>query len=116
MDWFIENRHDVAERNIASLKSRGKGERLLLALVNKDRLIQILKRMLDETEFLADHGIRSLSKAHKDHPYSMDVNGQRFQVSYVPGDSDSGLFGGNSNWRGYVTPSSRSSLLVPIRK
>ena len=95
VNWFMENRHDVAERNIASLKRRGKEDRLLLSLVNKDRLVRILRRMLDETEFLADHGIRSLSKYHKDHPYSMDVNGQRFQVSYVPGDSDSGLFGGN---------------------
>ncbi|KAK8179134.1 Six-hairpin glycosidase-like protein [Phyllosticta citribraziliensis] len=102
MEWFIENRHDMAERNIASMRRRGKGERLLLSLVSEDRLKKILKRMLDEDEFFADHGIRSLSKYHKDHPYSMDVNGQRFQVSYVPGDSDSGLFGGNSNWRGPI--------------
>lgn len=100
LQWFVDNRNDVAERNIASLKSRGKEDRLLLSLVNKDRLIQILKRMLDETEFLSEHGIRSLSKYHKDHPYSMVVNGQEFKVEYVPGDSDSGLFGGNSNWRG----------------
>lgn len=51
--------------------------------------------MLDETEFLADHGVRSLSKSHKDNPYAMDVNGNRYEVAYVPGDSDSGLFGGN---------------------
>ena len=102
LHWFIEHRHDVAERNIASMKKRGKGERLLLSLVSKDRLAKILKRMLDESEFLADYGIRSLSRHHKDHPYRMDVNGQQFQVSYVPGDSDSGLFGGNSNWRGPI--------------
>jgi len=58
LNWFVENQHDVAERNIASLKQRGKEDRLLLSLVNKDRLVQILKRMLDETEFLSDHGIR----------------------------------------------------------
>lgn len=102
MEWFIENRHDVAERNIASMRKRGKDQRLLLSLVSKDRLEKILKRMLDETEFLADHGIRSLSKYHENHPYSMDVNGQQFKVSYVSGDSDSGLFGGNSNWRGPI--------------
>jgi hypothetical protein len=102
MDWFIQNRHDVAERNIASMRKRGKDERLLLSLVSKERLEKILKRMLDETEFLAEHGIRSLSKYHEDHPISMDVNGQQFKVSYVPGDSDSGLFGGNSNWRGPI--------------
>ncbi|KKY24288.1 putative cytoplasm protein [Phaeomoniella chlamydospora] len=102
MNWFIENRHDVAERNIASMKKRGKGDRLLLSLVNRDRLEKILKRMLDETEFLSEHGIRSLSKHHEEHPYSMEVNGQTFKVGYVPGDSDSGLFGGNSNWRGPI--------------
>ncbi|KAL9613951.1 MAG: hypothetical protein Q9167_001565 [Letrouitia subvulpina] len=100
--WFIENRNDVAERNIASLKSRGKDDRLLLSLVNKDRLVKILGHMLDENEFLSDYGIRSLSKYHKNHPYSMTVNGEEFKVTYIPGDSDSGLFGGNSNWRGPV--------------
>lgn len=102
LNWFIQNKSNTAERNIASMKKRGKGDRLLLSLVNKDRLVRILSKMLDENEFLADHGIRSLSKYHKDHPYSMDVNGQKFQVSYIPGDSDSGLFGGNSNWRGPI--------------
>ena len=102
VQWFINNRSDAAERNIASMKKRGKDDRLLLSLVNKDRLERILSKMLDENEFLADHGIRSLSKYHKDHPYSMDVNGQTFKVAYIPGDSDSGLFGGNSNWRGPI--------------
>jgi len=58
--------------------------------------------MLDEDEFFSEHGIRSLSKYHEKNPVSMDVNGQEFKVSYVPGDSDSGLFGGNSNWRGPI--------------
>lgn len=102
MNWFIDNKYDVAERNIASMKRRGKDDRLLLALVSKERLEKILKRMLDETEFLAEHGIRSMSKYHAEHPYSMEVNGQEFKVGYVPGDSDSGLFGGNSNWRGPI--------------
>jgi hypothetical protein len=100
VDWFIKNKHDLVQRNIASMKRRGKDERLLLSLVNEDRLRSILKYMLDEKEFLSDHGIRSLSKYHKDHPVSMDANGQTYSVSYIPGDSDSGLFGGNSNWRG----------------
>lgn len=102
LDWFVENRSDVAERNIASMKRRGKDDRLLLALVSKDRLEKILKRMLDETEFLSEHGIRSMSKFHEESPYSMDVNGQTFKVEYVPGDSNSSLFGGNSNWRGPI--------------
>jgi hypothetical protein len=102
VNWFIEHNKDVAERNLASLKRRGRGDRILLALCDEDKLRKILDRMLDEDEFFADHGIRSLSKYHKDHPYSMVVNGQKFEVSYVPGDSDSGMFGGNSNWRGPI--------------
>ncbi|KAI0198716.1 Six-hairpin glycosidase [Astrocystis sublimbata] len=102
VDWFMENRCDMAERNMASIRKRGKGDRILLAMVSKDRLEKILKRMLDESEFFSEHGIRSLSRYHKDHPFSMDVNGQKFTVGYVPGDSDSGLFGGNSNWRGPI--------------
>ncbi|RYO82210.1 hypothetical protein DL766_006839 [Monosporascus sp. MC13-8B] len=102
VDWFVENRPDLAERNMASIRKRGKGDRILLSLVSKDRLEKILHRMLDEDEFFSDHGIRSLSRYHKENPYSMDVNGQKFTVGYVPGDSDSGLFGGNSNWRGPV--------------
>ncbi|KAJ1338014.1 putative isomerase [Microdochium nivale] len=102
VEWFVENRCDLAERNMASIRKRGKGNRILLAMVSKDRLEKILKRMLDENEFFADHGIRSLSKYHQEHPFSMDVHGQKFTVGYIPGDSDSGLFGGNSNWRGPI--------------
>lgn len=102
MEWFIENKADVVERNIASIRRRGKGDRLLLSLVSKERLEKILHRMLDETEFLSEHGVRSMSRFHHEHPYSMEVNGQTFKVGYTPGESDSALFGGNSNWRGPV--------------
>jgi len=80
----------------------GRGERRLLALADKDRLVKILSRALDENEFLSEYGIRSLSLYHKDHPYSINVNGERYEVGYWPGDSHSGMFGGNSNWRGPI--------------
>lgn len=102
LDWFIQNRKGVAERNIASMTNRGVGERLLLSLVDKDRLVSILERMLDEDEFLSDYGIRSLSKYHEKHPFEMEVNGQNYYVAYLSGESDSGMFGGNSNWRGPI--------------
>lgn len=102
VDWFTKNRCDIAERNMASIRKRGKGNRVLLAMVSKDRLEKILHKMLDPNEFLSEHGIRSLSKHHEKHPFQMNVNGQEFKVSYVPGDSDSGVFGGNSNWRGPI--------------
>lgn len=100
VDWFISNRSDMSERNLASMSKRGKGDRMLLSLVSKDRLKRILEKMLDQNEFFGDFGIRSLSKYHKDQPYEMFVNGQKYSVGYLPGDSDNGTFGGNSNWRG----------------
>ena len=102
VEWFIENRSDIFDRNIASMDRKGVGERLLLSLVTKDRLKAILSKLLDETEFLSDYGIRSLSKYHEKHPFEMDVHGQKYCVKYLPGESDSGMFGGNSNWRGPI--------------
>ena len=80
----------------------GVGERGILALLNPDRLRRILTKMLDENEFLSPFGIRSLSKYHKDHPYIFDVGNHEYRVDYLPAESTSGLFGGNSNWRGPV--------------
>ncbi|KAH8995603.1 Six-hairpin glycosidase-like protein [Lactarius akahatsu] len=102
MNWFLENRPEVSGRNMANMKARGRGERFLLALASKDRLISILEKMLDESEFFSEHGIRSLSKLHKDCPWGMEVNGERHEVGYWPGESKSGMFGGNSNWRGPI--------------
>lgn len=102
MDWFLENRAELSSRNIANMKVPGKADRRLLSLVDKDRLVRILERMLDETEFLSEYGIRSLSLYHEKNPWEMDVNGEKFGVGYWPGDSKSGMFGGNSNWRGPI--------------
>jgi Mannosylglycerate hydrolase MGH1-like glycoside hydrolase domain/Glycosyl hydrolase family 63 C-terminal domain len=76
--------------------------RRMLATVDENKLRRILARMLDEDEFLSPHGLRALSRYHLDHPYVFDVHGQRFEVGYLPAESDSGMFGGNSNWRGPV--------------
>jgi hypothetical protein len=80
----------------------GVGERGILALVNPERLRRILMKMLDENEFLSPYGIRSLSKFHEQHPYVFNVGGQEYRVDYLPAESNTGMFGGNSNWRGPI--------------
>jgi hypothetical protein len=80
----------------------GVAERGILALVNPDRLRRILAKMLDENEFLGPHGIRSISKFHERNPYVFNVHGQEYRVDYLPAESNTGMFGGNSNWRGPV--------------
>jgi len=80
----------------------GVADRGIMALVNPERLRRILRRMLDENEFLGPHGIRSISKFHAQHPYVFHANGQEYKVDYLPAESNTGMFGGNSNWRGPV--------------
>jgi hypothetical protein len=80
----------------------GVGDRGMFALINPDRLRRILAKMLDEEEFLSPYGIRSLSKFHARHPFVMNVSGQEYRVDYLPAESNTGMFGGNSNWRGPV--------------
>jgi hypothetical protein len=101
LQWFTENRPEQCE-SIFSLDLPGAGERRLLSMLQPDQLRSILRRVLDEEEFLSPHGIRSLSRAHLDHPVHLDLDGQSFEISYQPGESETGLFGGNSNWRGPV--------------
>ena len=101
MEWFIDNRPDLTE-NVACMRTEGMGERRLLSIVSTDQLRSILKFMLDEREFLSPYGIRALSQFHRDHPYSLVVDGREHRVDYEPGESTTGLFGGNSNWRGPV--------------
>ncbi len=101
MDWFTKNRPDLCG-NIASLSTQGMESRRLLSLLPRERLIRVLERMLSEAEFLSPHGIRALSKYHQQQPFIMPVDGQEYRVDYEPGESNTGLFGGNSNWRGPV--------------
>ncbi|HEY2512222.1 MAG TPA: glucosidase [Polyangiaceae bacterium] len=100
--WFIENRPDYAEHLAVGLDERGAAQRRLLSLVDRSRLERILARLLDEKEFLSPHGVRALSAAHRDEPFDAFLGGMRHRVAYEPGESSSGLFGGNSNWRGPV--------------
>ena len=101
LEWVLEHRPDLA-----SLISRwhvpGAGERRLLALVRGHRMKCVLRRALDESGFLSPFGVRSLSRHHRDHPWSLDLGGERWSIEYEPGESRSGLYGGNSNWRGPI--------------
>jgi hypothetical protein len=98
-EWFVQHRPNLT-RNIACMEAKGVGR--LLSLVNQERLKKILLRLLDETEFLSAYGIRSVSKFHQAHPYTFSAHGREFRLQYEPAESTSGLFGGNSNWRGPV--------------
>jgi len=101
--WFMANRQDLA-RHISYMEagSRNGQRRYLLAIPSRERLERMLRCMLDENEFLSPFGIRSLSRIHKDRPYVLNFNGQEHRVQYQPGESDSAMFGGNSNWRGPI--------------
>lgn len=109
MEWFLEHRPHLSD-NVASMDKVGRKARRLLALchltpdqqVEGDRFRRILAKLLDETEFLSDHGIRALSRHHAKHPYIFEVSGQEHRVDYEPAESSTNLFGGNSNWRGPV--------------
>jgi hypothetical protein len=99
-EWFVKHRSDYAD--LFHLHERDGGEGQLLSIVSPDRLRRVLHCLLDENEFLSPHGVRALSAVHRDHPFSVDLGGMTYTVDYSPGESTSGLFGGNSNWRGPV--------------
>jgi hypothetical protein len=101
LEWFLDNRPELC-RTIARVDAGGMHERRLLALLDGERLHRVLRVLLDEAEFLSAHGVRSLSKYHLAHPLVVRVNDAEFRVDYDPAESRSGLFGGNSNWRGPV--------------
>jgi hypothetical protein len=99
LTWFQKYREDLPGSITHFAHVR---ERRLIALPSRDRFQRILRYVLDENEFLSPHGIRSLSKFHREHPYEIEMGGSVYRVDYAPGESTSGLFGGNSNWRGPV--------------
>ncbi|HXU59344.1 MAG TPA: glucosidase, partial [Verrucomicrobiae bacterium] len=99
--WFLEARPELVSA-IHDPRKKGYADRRLGSILNEDKLRRVLARMLDEKEFLSDYGIRSLSRFHADNPYSVWAGHQEFRVAYVAAESDSGMFGGNSNWRGPI--------------
>ena len=101
LKWYLEHRKDLCGL-VSHWDVPGVGQRNLLSLLRGHRMKRLLARMLDETEFLSDFGVRALSRYHKDHPYVFEENGQRSTVDYEPGESTSGIYGGNSNWRGPI--------------
>jgi mannosylglycerate hydrolase MGH1-like protein len=115
MEWFLEHRGDLASL-VSRWQEPGMGERRLLALARGHRMKRVLTRMLDAGEFLSAHGIRAISRIHAEHPYLQRVAGQSYQVSYEPGESGSGLFGGNSNWRGPVWMPINFLLIEALQK
>lgn len=99
--WFIEHRPDLLA-NVALPQEVGANEHRLMATLTTERLVSVLRRMLDPAEFLSDYGIRALSRYHLEHPYELKLGGEDYTVKYLPAESDSRLFGGNSNWRGPI--------------
>jgi len=113
--WFLDYRPDLA-RLVSRWEEPGMGERRLLSLLRGHRMKRLLARMLDETEFLSDYGVRALSRHHEENPYVFDVMGMPLTVRYQPAESDSGLFGGNSNWRGPIWMPVNYLLIESLQK
>ena len=101
VEWFVNERPQLS-RNLACMEGCDNDSRRLLAVVNEDRLRLLLEKMLDETEFLSDYGIRSVSKYHAQHPYTFETGNETYDVTYEPAESPTKMFGGNSNWRGPI--------------
>ena len=115
MNWYLKARPDLAKL-VSRWQHCGKGERHLLSLLRGHRMKCLLKRMLDQTEFLSDYGIRAISKFHEREPYRFQTNGHSVEVAYSPAESMSGLFGGNSNWRGPIWMPVNFLLIESLQK
>jgi hypothetical protein len=115
LEWFLSYRPDLAKL-VSHCQVAGQGDRRLLSLLRGHRMKALLRRMLDETEFLSDYGVRALSKVYRDHPFQCAIGNQSFSVSYQPAESTSGLFGGNSNWRGPIWMPMNYLLIESLQK
>lgn len=115
MHWFLDNWHAACEHVEFQERRDGKRRRFL-SIADPEHLRRILAVMLDESEFLSPYGIQSLSKRHLDHPYVLEIDGERHRVGYEPAESVTGLFGGNSNWRGPVWFPVNRLIIEALRK
>ncbi len=115
MDWFLRHRPDLASL-VSRWNETGKDEKHLLSLLRGHRMKKLLARMLDETEFLSDYGIRSLSKIYDEYPFRMHFDGTDLEVKYLPAESDSFMYGGNSNWRGPIWMPMNFLIIESLRK
>jgi len=115
LEWYLTNQPDLCSL-ISRWQEPGMGERRLIALTRGHRMKCLLRRMLDPEEFLSDYGVRSVSKFHKEHPYVLSVRGEQKVVSYEPAESETELFGGNSNWRGPVWMPINYLLIESLQK
>ena len=116
MDWFLNNRPALTSNLSSGMTQEGVEQRRMLSIVGRTRIGPILERMLDETEFLSPYGIRSVSKFHEKNPYILPVDGQVYRVDYEPAESRTGMFGGNSNWRGPIWFPVNYLLIESIQK
>lgn len=115
MNWFLKNRTDLSKL-VSKYEERNENEKHLLSLLKKNDLIKILRRMLDETEFLSDYGIRSLSKYHLENPFEVSIHNDNFSIHYSAGESTNDMFGGNSNWRGPIWMPLNYMIIESLRK
>jgi hypothetical protein len=115
LHWFLDHRPELAAL-VSRWMVQGEDERHLLSLLRGHRMKCLLRRMLDETEFLSDYGVRSISKYHEKHPFVFEHGGGRFSIGYVPGESTTGTFGGNSNWRGPIWMPVNYLLVESLRR
>jgi hypothetical protein len=115
LKWFLDYRPDLASL-VSDWNVPGHGDRRLLSLLRGHRMKKLLQRMLDETEFLSDYGVRSLSRAHRDQPYMVSCANSPMSANYQPGESETGRFGGNSNWRGPIWFPVNYLLITSLRR
>jgi hypothetical protein len=115
LEWVLANRPELANL-ISRWHEPGLGERRLLALVRGSRMKRLLRRMLDPNEFLSDYGVRSVSRFHQEHPFSLDLEGAHYEIGYEPAESRTAMFGGNSNWRGPVWMPINYLLIEALQK